>query len=324
MAQDDRRRQPPSTRGQSPAPTAPDTPASHEMNAPPLPEAPDAPDASPPADAPAAAPAPAAAESETGTGTETETERLRREVREAQQSLEAKEEALARHEAQRQAEEATATMVNDYAAEVPALNAHTRGLRQYQTAETSFLEEILPAQTRADIADVDKAPRKEIDDLRAKIDKEEGDAAKARRDLADARATAAAARERSEALKRPAASIKDRLKGADAVRSDAKKASDLGNYALAYWLVMEGGKLDQAIEAEPEIIAPAALSAAIATAADEQAKADKAVEELESQVAALDTSLQEDRTRLATLERTVDATILAALAKLNPPSAEAA
>jgi hypothetical protein len=87
---------------------------------------------------------------------------------------------------------------------------------------------------------------------------------------------------------------------------------------------MEGGKLDQAIEAEPHIIAPDALATAISAAAAEQAEADQAVADLESRVVELDASLQQDRTELAKLQRTVDARILADLAKLNPPSAEAA
>lgn len=317
MAQDDRKGQPPVTRGKSPAPTAPDTPASREMNAPPPPEAPDAPADAPPASKGAPG-APA------GAGKEDETDRLRREVREAKQALDAMEEALARHEAQRQADEAAAKMVSDYTAEVQALKTHEKGLLQYQAAETSFLKEILPGPARTAIAGVAKAPRKAIDDLRAKIEQGDRDAGEARRDLAEARAAAAAAAQTAAALKRPAASIKDRLKGADAVGSDAKKASDAGNYALAYWLVMEGGKLEQAIEADPPIIAPGALAAAIKTAAAGQAEADKAVEELESRVEALDASLQEDRAQLATLERTIDATILSDLAKLNPPSVEAA
>ncbi len=336
MAQDDRKGKPPVTPGKSPAPTAPDTPASHAINAPPPPEAQDAAEA-PPTPEPTVEEAGAGGQAMAGDGTsdpgsgeegdvqpETETERLLREVEEAKQALAAKKETLARHEAQSKADEAAAAMVSGYAAEVPALKAHEQGLQQYQAAAKSFLNAILPGPTRDAIADVHKAPRKAIDDLRTGIDRQEGEAADARRDLADARAAAAAAKEKADALERPAASIKDRLKEADAVRSDAKKASAAGNYALAYWLIMDGGKLDKSIEGDPEIIAPDTLAAAIKKAAADQAQADKAVADLESRVEALDASLQKDKTQLATLQRTLDATILTALAKLNPPSAEAA
>lgn len=353
MAQNDGKGQPPAPGGTA-APTAAGTPQSGEIYAPPSPEAPDPPagpsaaealpttegapgtagpgaadpsvaEALPATDgAPGAAGPGAGEQTPPGAATENETERLRREVREAEQALRTKKEALESHEAQAAAKEAAAAKVRDYAAEVAALQARERGLRQYQAAETSYLETMLPAPVRAAIAKVDEAPRRKTDDLRVKIEQDERDAADARRDLAEARAEAAAAKQASEALKRPGASIKERLSAADAIRADAKKASDSGNYALAYWLVRESGKLDQAMEADPKIIAPEALSAAIAAAAARQTQADKAVEDLENRAKTLDDSLQKDRAALATLQRAVEATILTELAKLNPPSAEAA
>lgn len=321
MVQDDRKGQPPSTRGRSRAQNAPDTPDTRGVKAPPPPEAPEASDT--------AAGAPRAGDGITSAEAgeqpeEGESQRLRREIDEARQALKSKEAELARVEAQRQADEAAAKMVSDYSAEVPALKASEQELRQYQTAETSFLNEVLPPAARAAIAEVHKAPEQEIAGLRARIEQEERDAAEARRALGEARQAAAEAKDKAEALKRPAASIRDRIKGADAVRAEAMKARDAGHYALAYWLVMSGGRLERAIAAEPAIIPPKELGAAIKAAAAGQDEADERVATLTKQAETIDAALQKDRTRLAELQRSLDATVLAALSKLNPQTAAAA
>ena len=328
MPQDDRKGQPPSTRGRSPAPSAPDTPETRDMNAPPPSEAPEAPGA--PASDPQAPPGTAmAGDGSTGADAgeqpeESESDRLRREIGEARHALEAKEAELARVEEQRRADEAAAKMVADYSAEVPALKASERDLRQYQVAETSFLNEVLPAATRAAIAEVHEGPEREIAGLRAQIEREAQDAAEARRALGEARQAAVEAKDRAEALKRPAASIRDRIKRADAVRAEATKASDAGRYALAYWLVMPGGKLEQAIAGEPAIIPPEDMGAAIKAAATGQNEADERVATLTKQVETIEAALQKNRTRLAELQRSLDATVLAELSKLNPQTAAAA
>jgi hypothetical protein len=315
MAQNNRKGQSSSTPGRSPAPTAPDTPGTRDVNAPPPPEAPEAPET--PADAPPAKPA-------AGGQPESESKRLRREIEKARQALEAKEAELARVEAQRQVDEAAAKMVSDYSAEVTALTASERDLRQYQKAETSFLNEVLPDATRDAIAKVHKGPEQKIASLLAQIGQKERDAAEARRALGEARQTAAEAKDNAEALKSPAASIRDRIKRADAVRAEAMKASDAGRYALAYWLVMPGGRLEQAIAAKPAIIPPDDLGAAIKAAAASQKEADERVATLTKNAETIEAALQKDRTLLAERQRSLDATVLAELSKLNLQTAAAA
>jgi chromosome segregation ATPase len=333
MAPDDRKGQPPATRGKSPAPDAPDTPDTRDINAPPPPEAPDAAEALEAPETPAEEPeAQPSTPSTVGDGSdpdveqpaESVSERLRREIDQARQALEAKEAELARVEAQRLAEEATAKMVSEYSADVPALQALERDLRQYQTAETSALGEKLPAAVRAAIAEVHKRPEQEIAGLRTRVEQDEQNAAEARHALVDARQAAAAAKDKAEALKRPAASIRDRIKRADAVRIEATKASSAGRYALAYWLVMPGGRLERAIAAEPAVTLPEELGAAIKAAVAAQKEADERVETLTKQVETADAVLQQDRARLAELERSLEATVLAELSKLNPQTAAAA
>ncbi|HMJ94109.1 MAG TPA: hypothetical protein VK472_08425 [Allosphingosinicella sp.] len=331
MPQDDRKGQPPSTRGKSPVPSAPDIPDARDANAPPPPEAPEtAPSA------PETEPTPEPDDAMAGDGTvdageeleqqpeKNESQRLRGEIDAARTALEAMEAELARAEAKEEEDKAAAKMVSDYSAEVPALKASERELHRYRTAETSFLNEILPAAARTAIAEVHKKPEQDIAALLARIEEKERDAAEARMALGEARQDAAEAKDKAEALKRPAAAVRDRIKRADAVRVEATKAKDAGRYALAYSLVMPGGKLERAIAAEPAIIPPEELGGAIKAAAAAQKEADDRVAALTKEVETLEAALQKDRTGLAELQRGLDAKVLAELSKLNPQTAAAA
>lgn len=315
MAQDDRKGQPPSTRGKSPAPSAPDTPNTRNMKAPPLPEAPETP------------PAPVPADGIAGGGAasgESDSDRLRREIGEAEKALEDKKAELTRAEEQRKAEEATAKMVADYTKELPALTATEDGLKQYRLAETSYLSKFLDAAAIKQIADASAAPQQEIDDLATKIEADAKAAADKRAKLDAAKGKAAAAKARAEALKRPAASIRDRLKAADDIREEAKKASDAGNYAVAYWLVMDDGRLDEKVKAQPRIIPASELETAVRKSAADQTKAEQDVAALDGKIKALDAGLEADRARLAALKAKLEAKVRESLAELNPNSAEAA
>lgn len=322
MAQDDRKGKA-SEPGKAPAPTAPDTPDTREIQAPPPPEEPVV-QPSPPE--PPAAPAEGgnrAAAAGKGGG-ESESDRLRREIGEAEKALDAKKAELAQAEERRKAEEATVKMVQDYAREIPALTAREDALRQYRLAQTSFLAKFLDAATMQKIANVAAAPQQEIDALTAKIDGDAQTAETKKGDLAAAKAAAAAAKAQAEALKRPAASIQNRLKAAEAIGSDAKKAADAGNYALAYWLIMDGGRLDESVQSEPRIMPASDFETALRQAAADQAQAEQNAAALESEVGALNASLQADRARLAALQARWEPTVGDSLAALNPKPAEAA
>jgi ATP-dependent Lon protease len=319
MAQDDRKGQPPATRGKSPAPSAPDTPDARNMIAPPPPEAPET------RSVPESEAAGGGGNVATGGGGgESDSDRLRREIADAEKAVEAKKAELARVEEQRKAEEATAKMVGDYAAEIASLTAAEDGLRQYRLAETSFLGKFLDAAAMQAVANVAAGPQQEIDTLAAKIDQDTQAAGDKKRALDAAKPAAAAAKASADALQRPGASIRDRLKAADAIRAEAKKASDDGNYALAYWLIMDGGRLDQKVKAEPRILPASELEAAARQAAAQQAEAEQKAAALQDELKALEASLQADQARLAGLKATFETRVRASLAALNPKSAEAA
>jgi hypothetical protein len=259
-----------------------------------------------------------------GAGGESESDRLRREIGETEKALEAKKAELARAEERRKAEEATAKMVADYAAEIPALTATEDGLRQYKLAQTSFLSKYLDAATMQKIADASAALQREIDELAAQIEADSETAAAKKAGLDAAKAKAAAAKAKAEALKRPGASIRDRLKAAEAIRAEADKASDAGNYALAYWLIMDGGRLDEKVRAEPRVIPKSELDAAVRQSAADQAAAEREVAALEGEVKALDAGLQADRAQLAALNAKFEAKVRDSLAQFNPKPAAAA
>jgi hypothetical protein len=344
MAQDERKGQPPSTRGRSPAPPAPDTPDTRDINAPPPPEEPvtQPTDAGPPAASTGEANEDANEESGargiapttalTGSGGQgdgeappaDQTDTLQDAVEDAKRALKEKEEALARYREQREVEKAETKLVNDYEAEVDALKLADEDLEDYRQAEISFLSRFLDQETKDKIADAAKTAQAEIDTLADEIKDDEATAAAARNARDDAKEAAVKARTEADALKRPGGSIRDRLKAADAIRSEAKKASDDGKYALAYWLVMPGGKLDQALRADPPIFDPDDLRELVKTAREAQEDAEKTLADRETELKAAEDKLRAKQVALVDLRKKFDATVLANVAELNPTIVKAA
>jgi len=350
MAQDDSKGPQPSTRGRSPAPSTPGSPDTRGMKAPAAPEAPEAeseaepvvagaePDSADPGDS-AGDGGGSGGESGGGSGGEggggsggeggggtsgkSESELLSL-IDRAQKDLEALKADLARAEERRKAEDATRKMVEDYAREKPALDAIEEDLKDYRLAEFSFVSQFLDEATRKDIADAAAAQQQEKDDLARQIKTDAEAIADKRVELDAARAKAAAAKAGAVAWKRPAASIRDRLKAADAIRAEAKKASDAGNYALAYWLVMEDGRLDRTVAAAPRVIPTSELETKVRQSAADQTEAEGKVAALESEVKAAEAALEADRAGLTKLEAGFEAKVRASLAQFNPKPAEAA
>ncbi|HLL31182.1 MAG TPA: hypothetical protein VK403_09325 [Allosphingosinicella sp.] len=343
MAQDDRKGQPPATRGKAPAPATTDISSAPEIHAPPPPE--------PPVIQPTAADPPAAAAGEAGDGDdasgaagaaeagpdagsgepegdedspEDRTGDLEAEVEDAKQALKEKEAKLARHKEEVAAEQAAADLVKAYGAEVNALRLAEKDLEQYQEAETRFLSRFLDSEATEKIKAAATAAQAEIDRLAAKVSTDEADVAAKRKARDDAREEAAKARKRADSLKRPASSIRERLKAADAIRSQARKASDDAKYALAYWLVMPKGKLDEAIKAEPRILDPDKLRGHVKDARKAQQEAEQALTDREQALKEAEDKLRKDQAELADRRKKFDATVLKAVAALNPPIVKAA
>ena len=142
----------------------------------------------------------------------------------------------------------------------------------------------LDSETISKIEAAAETAQEEIDELVGKVSTDEAEVVTKRKTRDDAKEEAAKAKAKADALKRPAGSIRDRLKAADAIRSEAKKASDDGKYALAYWLVMPGGKLDKAIQADPPILDPGDLRQQVDAARKAQEDAEKALADREKEL----------------------------------------
>jgi hypothetical protein len=358
MAQDERKGHTASARGRLPASSAPDTADAHGMHAPPSPEAPGAPQSQPatePVDTAAGQGTADAGESGNGgdtgggsagggsagggsagggtggagtgggaAGGASEIKELKDKIDQANKNLDVLKAQLTLAEDLHRATEATEKMVGDYAKEREALKATEEELIQYRAAEALFLSKFLDDAKMKAIAKASAEQQQKIDDLTTKIKTDERTAADKRAHLDKAKAEAAAAKAEAEALKRPAASIRDRLKAADAIRTEAMKASDSGNYALAYWLIMDHGRLDEKIKGKPRIIPESDLKAAVEQSAANQIKAEQLVAALEGEVKTLDAGLLADRAMLASLSAKNEATVRDILAQFNPKSAEAA
>jgi len=336
MAQDDSK-EPPAPQGEPGGSAPPAGPDTHHMAAPASPEMPHSEPRPKPgeagegtsgasASASASATAPdqgsggAAATGPDGGPSESE---LRDEIERAKRTIQLATERLAKLDAEHKAQQAAAKMISDYAADRPALLAREEDLRKYRAAEASFLAQFLDQETIQRIKQVEDKALKEINDLTAKVAAADvGGASK--RDVETAKAEAAAAKRAAEALKRPAAAIRDRLAAADALRSEAKKASDAGQYALAYWLIMDGGPIDRKLKEDPSILPPGDLKAAADKAAADQIEAELKATRLQEEAKQAEASLQADRAALAKLAAGLEPRVRAELAELNPKPAEAA
>ncbi|HYG47481.1 MAG TPA: hypothetical protein VD846_06005 [Allosphingosinicella sp.] len=337
MAQDDPEGQTPATRGRSRATTAAISTDTRAINAPPPPEDVGTPPGA--ADPPAAASDDAAGGNEGGGagpertdaptgagerdggggGSEDRTGQLAEAVEAARNALKEKEEELVRYKAQREADAAEDKLVRDYAGEENALRLADEDLEDYRQAEISFLHRFLDSGTREKIENAARTAQAEIESAGSSVKTQEDIAAARRKERDEAKDEAAKARRRAQELKRPAASIKERLKAASAIRSEARKASDEGKYALAYWLIMPGGRLEQAIKAEPPIWRPEDLRKEVKAARAALEAAEQRLADREEALKAAEELLAREQARLDEKRRGFDAAVLEKVAALNPP-----
>ena len=334
MAQDDPK-EPRASGGKSVPPAAGGSPSLRDINAPASPEEPvtQPTDAAPPESSsthPKGAEEGAEAAAAGGSGPHNaepppdRAKALEAAVVQATEALKQSQDALAEYKLQQEAERAAAQLVQDYAAEVEALTRSSEELDRYRHAEISFLEGFLDSETRKKIEHATEAAQAAINRLQADVDHQTTKLGPIRQARDTAKATAATATARVEALQRPAASIRERLKGAEAVRAEARKASDAGNYALAYWLVMPGGKLEQALNAEPHILEADALRKEVNAAREAQKAANQALAGRETELKTAEDALRAAQAELASLTSSRDATVSKTVAALNPPPVKAA
>jgi hypothetical protein len=249
---------------------------------------------------------------------------LRRKIEEAQRALETAKAELAKREEQEKRDQEIAALVEAYRAEYPALRQVEDAAENYLGAETRCLREILTPQIADQVPNVVTEEHKKVADLEESIKKRESDLSDKKAELGQAATHRDATRKWLEALRKPAASVKERWKIADGFKTEVKKAHDVGEYAAAYWILTDATKYEGAVHGEPKLITPDNLSAMLNDAADQLADAIANVASLEATIATRAKSIETDKTRLAELKKSSDARIRERLATLTRQQTRAA
>lgn len=253
-------------------------------------------------------------------GPEEETERTEEDVlaelEEAQAGVDQLERELAilREESRRKDE--LDRRVAQYQAQYDGLKTSRDSLTLFRTAEITFLETMLPDDAPGAIAAVEPGLRAEADDLALEAEDAAAKVEAQRRDLDAARETEAAARREVERLAAPAEPIRAKLKEAAALRTAANEAEEQGDYALAYWIVMDGGRLQQRLEDE-ELLDPETLAARIEEAQQAAADARADVTRLEAPLADLTRARDEARAARDEADATLEARVLKHVSLFN-------
>ena len=127
-----------------------------------------------------------------------------------------------------------------------------------------------------------------------------------------------------ESLMKPVASIKDRLKELEAFKGESRKAHNDGEYAIAYWLLVDSEKFEGRLNGKPKLIHPDQLRDALKAAWNAYRKVADEFQDLDAGVQEAETVLVTDTAKLTDMKKNLDATIRSELTKLLPSRSEAA
>lgn len=253
---------------------------------------------------------------------------LRKDLKDAQQTLKEAGFDIAQHEWRIDAlSKLIADLeqtVTDYRPKYPGLKAAQKAHRDYYDDERKCLKEILGDDC------VTKVDAK-VAELRAVVKTLSDDIAKDEKTLADTKKKRETAlRDRDplkaafESLMKPAASINERLKELDAFKGEIRKAHDDGEYAIAYWLLTDCEKFEGRLDGELKLIDPDKLRAALKAAWEDYRDATKAFAKLDDEVQELEKAIEAKKTDLTKLEKNLDATIRLELTEIQPSRSKAA
>lgn len=282
----------------------------------------DDPDTDPPADgdqtSQPGANAPPPVDKSKGGNKEDEEAKLARELKEAQDLVVTRDTALtALRERKKAASEAEA-LIKDYEKELPALRDGEKGLEQFRLAEIEFAEEMLPGAVRAKIDKVQADLEAEIAPTRARLAAAEAELRGEQTGLDNEKRRKSEAEAALKTLTAFGGAIRERLKRAEAVRSETNKAEDGRDYALAYWLVMEDGRLDAEVHGKPAIAEPGALRDAIVDERAKLAGAQAAITTGEAKVKKLGEEIKAKQAEVAAFDKVADKEARKRVSALNP------
>ncbi|OJF14206.1 coiled-coil domain-containing protein [Couchioplanes caeruleus] len=160
-----------------------------------------------------------------------------------------------------------------YGAAYDKLKRDEKAYRDFLTSEKGSLEKLLGPvadevrKKAAALGDERKSLEREVDSRTTAATE-----AEAARDASKVKAKELS--DRSGELKKLAATITARLALLKTRRDEITKASQAGQYALAYWL-LTGRDYAAVLDREPKLIAPTGLAQALIDALDAQAKAEQ-------------------------------------------------
>jgi chromosome segregation ATPase len=238
-------------------------------------------------------------------------------VLKAQESLKKAEAALASYQDGVKLKDTLSKIVEDYEAEYADLDFDQDELEDYCNNEVAELSAILSPLGLAKVEEVLKAAREEIQHLDKRIRDRTEDLAGLRARLEKERGQADAAKAEFEALKKPAASIKDRLKKAAAARIEVEKAHRAKNYAVAYWLLTSPTKFNGYLEGKPKLDQPHELAATVEKARKKYATAASEVDALDVRIKAGEKALKADLDLLADRRKSLEARIVQKLSEID-------
>jgi len=247
---------------------------------------------------------------------ETPEDEILKELKEAQEALKEAEGKLVKHQASVKLEEELAKLLNDYKSEYSDLRRDQNALEDYERDEGQRLNEHLKPEDRSAITRVEKKALDEIAELEKRIEATSDFLDGSRKELIQNKARIEHHKAKLEVVKKPVASIRDRLKQADARKTEVEKAFDARDYARAYWLLTSEKKLAGLISGELRVLTVDELAEKIRRRSERYADAVADTAATEAKIKAGEARLKADQDRLAELTKSIDDRIAQAIADL--------
>ena len=237
----------------------------------------------------------------------------------AQESLKKAEAALANYQDGVKLKDTLSKIVEDYQAEYHDLVFDQDQLEDYCNNEAAELSAILTPLGLQNIDAILKAAKEEIQHIDKRIEDRTNELTGLRIKLETERRLAEAAKADFEALKKPAASIKDRLKKAAAAKTEVEKSHRAGEFAVAYWLLTSPTKFHGHLEGKPKLVPPHKLAEAVENARKAYAAAAVEADALDVRIQAGEKALKADLDLLAERKKSREARIVQKLSEIEVP-----
>lgn len=214
--------------------------------------------------------------------------------------------------------------VTDYRPEYPGLKAAETAYRDYSENEVKCLKEILGDANSQAVEKIAKEIRAAVVTLSDDIAAHETALAGKKKDRETKLKNRDRLKAEFESLMKPVASIKDRLKELETFKGEIRKAHDDGEYAIAYWLLIDAKKFAGRLNGKPKLFPPDQLRDALKVAWNAYRKVADEFQDLDADVQEAEKALVVEKAKLTDMKKNLDANIRSELTKLLPSRSEAA